>query len=135
MLETNSTEDETEELKSQAERLRAKLQSKKLELGRILRTVSARERLFDQIPSRAELSQYQKRFVELHNQSKELSLIRCCKGLRFAFKCCVMKIFAVALKHTETKRYFILFNTLNDKFHYMGKEYNILNSIHDSYFQ
>lgn len=69
-VESSLTEDEIEELKLQAEKLQVKLQNKKMELGKILRTVSVRERLFDQIPSRAELSQYQKRFLELHNQSK-----------------------------------------------------------------
>lgn len=44
-------------------------------------------------------------------------------------------IFPVALKHTETKRYIILYNTLNDKYKYMTKELNILNSIQDSYSQ
>lgn len=133
MLETSSPEDETEELKAQAERLRAKVRGKKLELGKILRTVSAKERQFDLIPSRAELSQYQKRFMELHNQSKTYRSLFL-KLLLFDFNT-ISSNYSVALKHTETKRYFILFNTLNDKFHYMEKEFNILNSIHDSYFQ
>jgi len=87
MLETNSTEEEIEELKLQAEKLQAKLQNKRMELGKILRTVSARERLFDQIPSRAELSQYQKRFMELHNQSEipihHISLLRIARKSQF----------------------------------------------------
>lgn len=44
-------------------------------------------------------------------------------------------VFVVALKHTETKRYIVLYNTLNDKFGYLEKELNILNSIQDSYAQ
>ncbi len=43
--------------------------------------------------------------------------------------------FIVALKHTETKRYVIMYNTLNDKYIFMEKEFNIMNSIYDAYAQ
>lgn len=54
----------------QEEQLKTTLEEKKLELGKLIRSVMSKERLLEQIPTRAELSQYQKRFVELYNQSK-----------------------------------------------------------------
>ncbi|XKL60150.1 hypothetical protein PGB90_001166 [Kerria lacca] len=108
-LEADETDAEFEESVIQEEQLKTTLEEKKLELGKLIRSVMSKERLLEQIPTRAELSQYQKRFVELYNQ--------------------------MALKHTETKRYIVLYNTLNDKFGYLEKELNILNSIQDSYAQ
>ncbi|XP_065210139.1 coiled-coil domain-containing protein 93 [Planococcus citri] len=107
-LESNHQgEEDVEDVKNQIVHLQGKLEKKKQELGIRTREVSAKERNVDQIPSRAELSQYQKRFLELYKQ--------------------------VALKHTETKRFVILYNALNDKFTYMEREFNLLNSVHENF--
>lgn len=76
-------------------------------LGRKTRAVAALQRQLDQIPTRAELAQYQRRFMELYNQ--------------------------VAAKHRETKQFYTLYNTLNDTHQYLNKELTLLNSILDNY--
>ncbi|XP_039769495.1 coiled-coil domain-containing protein 93 isoform X2 [Ornithorhynchus anatinus] len=66
-------------------------------------------RKIDEVPCRAELSQYQKRFIELYGQ--------------------------VLATHKETKQFFTLYNTLDDKKVCLEKEVNLLNSIHDNFKQ
>ncbi|CAG2108892.1 unnamed protein product [Medioppia subpectinata] len=68
-----------------------------------------RLRKFDDIPTRAELSQYQKRFIELYNQ--------------------------VAAKHNETKKFYTLYNTLDDERMYLEKELTLIGSILDNFYQ
>lgn len=41
--------------------------------------------------------------------------------------------FAVAAKHKETKQFYTLYNTLDDKKLYLSKELTLLNSILDNY--
>ncbi|KAF5278083.1 hypothetical protein FQR65_LT03599 [Abscondita terminalis] len=79
----------------------------RLQLAKKNRSVALIQRKLDEIPSRAELAQYQKRFLELYNQ--------------------------VASKHQETKQYYTLYNTLEDTRTYIKKELSLLNSICDSY--
>ncbi|XP_041057099.1 coiled-coil domain-containing protein 93 isoform X3 [Carcharodon carcharias] len=86
-----------------------KLQKIRLLLARRNREIAVLQRKIDEVPSRAELTQYQKRFVELYNQ--------------------------VAATHKETKQFFTLYNTLDDKKVYLEKEVNLLNSIHDNFQQ
>ncbi|GCB62268.1 coiled-coil domain-containing protein 93 [Scyliorhinus torazame] len=88
---------------------REKLQKIRLLLARRNREIAVLQRKIDEVPSRAELNQYQKRFVELYNQ--------------------------VAATHKETKQFFTLYNTLDDKKVYLEKEVNLLNSIHDNFQQ
>uniref|UniRef100_A0A665W0E6 Coiled-coil domain-containing protein 93 n=1 Tax=Echeneis naucrates TaxID=173247 RepID=A0A665W0E6_ECHNA len=71
------------------------------------REIAVLQRKIDEVPSRVELTQYQKRFVELYSQ--------------------------VAATHKETKQFFTLYNTLDDKKVYLEKEVNLLNSIHDNF--
>ncbi|RDD45817.1 Coiled-coil domain-containing protein 93 [Trichoplax sp. H2] len=73
------------------------------------REIASVQRKIDEVPTRAELTQYQKRFVELYNQ--------------------------VATTLTETKQYFTLYNTLDDTKLYLSKEVSLLNSIHDNFQQ
>lgn len=85
---------------------------KKLQKIRQLSARRAREtvvlqRKIDDVPSRAELTQYQRRFVELYEQ--------------------------VAAKHRETKQHFGLYNTLCDVRQLMDKEISQLSSIHDNF--
>ncbi|CAL1527703.1 unnamed protein product [Lymnaea stagnalis] len=84
-----------------------KLHKIRLLLAKKNREISALQRKIDEVPSRAELSQYQRRFVELYNQ--------------------------VSSKHTETKQFFTLYNTLEDTKTYLNKEVQLLNSIHDNF--
>ncbi|GFR91723.1 coiled-coil domain-containing protein 93-like [Elysia marginata] len=86
-----------------------KLHKIRLLLAKKNREIAGLQRKIDEVPSRAELSQYQRRFLELYNQ--------------------------VASKHTETKQFFTLYNTLEDTKTYLNKEVNFLNSIHDNFQQ
>ncbi|KAF5276525.1 hypothetical protein FQA39_LY06594 [Lamprigera yunnana] len=95
-VKSNEIEEESEKIKVL-----------RLQLARKNRSVALIQRKLDEIPSRAELAQYQKRFLELYNQ--------------------------VAAKHKETKQYYTLYNTLEDTRTYIQKELSLLNSICDSY--
>ncbi|XP_057286317.1 coiled-coil domain-containing protein 93 [Pezoporus wallicus] len=86
-----------------------KLQKMRLLLARRNREIAILQRKIDEVPSRAELTQYQKRFIELYSQ--------------------------VSATHKETKQFFTLYNTLDDKKVYLEKEVNLLNSIHDNFHQ
>ncbi|BFZ01216.1 hypothetical protein BsWGS_04255 [Bradybaena similaris] len=86
-----------------------KLHKIRLLLAKKNREIAGLQRKIDEVPSRAELSQYQRRFVELYNQ--------------------------VASKHRETKQFFTLYNTLEDTKTYLNKEVQLLNSIHDNFQQ
>ncbi|XP_064420038.1 coiled-coil domain-containing protein 93 isoform X2 [Latimeria chalumnae] len=88
---------------------REKLQKIRLLLARRNREIAILQRKIDEVPSRAELTQYQKRFIELYSQ--------------------------VAATLKETKQFFTLYNTLDDKKVYLEKEVNLLNSIHDNFQQ
>ena len=71
------------------------------------RDISLIERKIDEVPSRSELGQYQRQFVELYEQ--------------------------VASKFTETRQYYNTYNTLEDTKTYLAKEVSIINSIYDNY--
>ncbi|XP_038607473.1 coiled-coil domain-containing protein 93 isoform X2 [Tachyglossus aculeatus] len=86
-----------------------KLQKIRLLLARRNREIAILQRKIDEVPCRAELSQYQKRFIELYGQ--------------------------VLATHKETKQFFTLYNTLDDKKVCLEKEVNLLNSIHDNFKQ
>uniref|UniRef100_A0A6Q2ZD76 Coiled-coil domain-containing protein 93 n=1 Tax=Esox lucius TaxID=8010 RepID=A0A6Q2ZD76_ESOLU len=88
---------------------REKLQKIRLLMARRNREIAVLQRKIDEVPSRAELTQYQKRFIELYGQ--------------------------VSATHKETKQFFTLYNTLDDKKVYLEKEVNLLNSIHDNFQQ
>ncbi|KAH0621344.1 hypothetical protein JD844_022515 [Phrynosoma platyrhinos] len=79
---------------------REKLQKIRLLLARRNREIAILQRKIDEVPSRAELTQYQKRFIELYGQ--------------------------VSATHKETKQFFTLYNTLDDKKVYLEKEHSLL---------
>lgn len=79
----------------------------RLRLARATRTTAALQRQLDDVPGRAELAQYQRRFLELYSQ--------------------------VAAKHKETKQFYTLYNTLSDTKLYMEKELTLLDSILENY--
>lgn len=76
------------------------------QLAKKTRQVEAMKRVIDDVPGRAELSQYQRRFIELYNQ--------------------------VAATHRETQQFYNMYNTLADTKTYMDKELSLLNSILDN---
>ncbi|KAL0963563.1 hypothetical protein UPYG_G00308020 [Umbra pygmaea] len=108
----DDTEDEKERsqlIDKQYNADREKLQKIRLLMARRNREIAVLQRKIDEVPSRAELTQYQKRFIELYGQ--------------------------VSATHKETKQFFTLYNTLDDKKVYLEKEVNLLNSIHDNFHQ
>ncbi|XP_023344583.1 coiled-coil domain-containing protein 93 [Eurytemora carolleeae] len=64
------------------------------------------ERLIDSSPSKPELSQYQKRFIELNNQ--------------------------ISTKHAETQNFYDMFNNLTLQKFFIEKEIKLLTSIQDN---
>lgn len=72
-----------------------------------MRDIAMIERKIDEVPSRTELVQYQRQFVDLYEQ--------------------------VSSRLTETRQYYISYNTLEDTRTMLSREVSILNSIHDNY--
>ncbi|XP_078233358.1 coiled-coil domain-containing protein 93 isoform X4 [Pogona vitticeps] len=110
--EASENEEEKEPAKiidQQYKTERERLQKIRLLLARRNREIAILQRKIDEVPSRAELTQYQKRFIELYGQ--------------------------VSATHKETKQFFTLYNTLDDKKVYLEKEVNLLNSVHDNFQQ
>jgi chromosome segregation ATPase len=105
----DTDDEQTQLIDNQYKADKEKLSKIRLLLARKNREISALQRKIDEVPTRAELSQYQRRFVELYNQ--------------------------VATKHKETKQFYTLYNTLDDTKLYLNKEVNLLNSIYDTFEQ
>ena len=114
-LKDEMTSDGTEESErykiviEQLERDKEKLQKIRLLAAKRNRDIASLQWKIDDVPGRAELNQYQQRFIELYNQ--------------------------VAATHKETKQFYTLYNTLDDTKLYLEKEVNLLNSIHDNFEQ
>ena len=106
-----STVDEEGAKLAEIERLHAAEEAKAMTMRRLVgqkgRQAASLAREVDDVPSSAELMQYERRFRELYGQ--------------------------VASKLTETKRYFALYNTLEEQKGYLTKEVSLLNSIHENY--
>lgn len=83
------------------------------------------QRKFDDVPTRTELGQYQKRFLELYNQRKQVEVSIWLK--------LIMTNFSVSNKHNETKKFFTLYNILSEERSYLEKEFNLINSILDNF--
>mmetsp|Transcript_7207 Transcript_7207/g.13666 ORF Transcript_7207/g.13666 Transcript_7207/m.13666 type:complete len:631 (-) Transcript_7207:188-2080(-) len=81
-------------------KLRQVLAKKNQEIAKVTRAM-------DDIPTRAELLQYERRFVELYELVQD--------------------------KLTETRKYYEFYNTLNDVYKYMSNEESLLNSINDGF--
>ncbi|XP_062861631.1 coiled-coil domain-containing protein 93 isoform X1 [Trichomycterus rosablanca] len=107
--EADDQKERTQIIDQQYSTDREKLQKIRLLMARRNREIAILQRKIDEVPSRAELTQYQKRFIELYSQ--------------------------VSATHKETKQFFTLYNTLDDKKVYLEKEVNLLNSIHDNFQQ
>lgn len=96
-----------EEQEAAISKEKAQIQDLKLQIAKKNRSIVVMQRRLDAIPDRTELTQYQRRFHELYNE--------------------------MSAKHIETKQYYTLFNTLNDKKRYLEKELSLLNSICEAY--
>uniref|UniRef100_A0A8D0HII1 Coiled-coil domain-containing protein 93 n=1 Tax=Sphenodon punctatus TaxID=8508 RepID=A0A8D0HII1_SPHPU len=108
-VENGEDKEPTKIIDQQYKTEKDKLQKIRLLLARRNREIAILQRKIDEVPSRAELTQYQKRFIELYGQ--------------------------VSATHKETKQFFTLYNTLDDKKVCLEKEVNLLNSIHDNFQQ
>jgi hypothetical protein len=106
-------------IKQQYEEDLKKLQKIRQLSARRAREMVVLQRKIDDVPSRAELTQYQRRFVELYEQGS-VNMMR-------------LLMFAVAAKHRETKQHYTLYNTLCDVLRFMEKEHSLLNSINDNF--
>ena len=112
-LKSQTTEDDSEDkeraslIDKQYEADKEKLHKIRLLLAKKTREIAMLQRKIDEVPSRAELSQYQRRFIELYSQ--------------------------ISSTHKETKQFYTLYNTLDDTKLYLNKEVNLLNSIHDNF--
>uniref|UniRef100_F6Y444 Coiled-coil domain-containing protein 93 n=1 Tax=Ciona intestinalis TaxID=7719 RepID=F6Y444_CIOIN len=84
-----------------------KLAKMRLLLASKNRLAATLARKIDEVPTRAELTQYQKRFVELYDQ--------------------------ISLTHKETKQFYTMYNTLEDSRRYLEKEVDLLDSIYDNF--
>ena len=84
------------------------LEKLRKKLTNVTKQVLSIEKQLDAIPSRYELSQYQKRFVELDNQ--------------------------VSAEYVETQKFIIMYNTLRDQLVFMEKEVKLLNRYDRTYF-
>ncbi|XP_069701680.1 coiled-coil domain-containing protein 93 isoform X2 [Periplaneta americana] len=105
--ESATPDEDSDQVTIQYEEERERVQKLRLLLAKRNRSIAALQRQLDEVPGRAELAQYQRRFLELYNQ--------------------------VAAKHKETKQFYTLYNTLDDTKLYLSKELTLLNSILDNY--
>ncbi|XP_025423981.1 coiled-coil domain-containing protein 93 isoform X1 [Sipha flava] len=106
LLLEEPVEDDTE-LKEELDKIRNMVEVARSKLSKKARAVGLMKRKLDHIPDRAELAQYQRRFVELSNE--------------------------VSARYRETKRHYALYNTLSDVQMYLNKELSLLSSILDAY--
>lgn len=102
-------EREEEQLLQFLNRQQDKLNKMNALYGDLCKDVARYQRRLDDIPSRSEVTQYQRRFVELYDQ--------------------------IASKHVEAKKFYILYNQLDDSRIQLEREYNLLNSVLDSFAQ
>lgn len=70
MKEDSEEKEKFDKINEQNEAAKAKLQTLRLKIAKKNREISTLKRKLDEIPSRSELNQYQKRFIELYNQCK-----------------------------------------------------------------
>ncbi|OAD53685.1 Coiled-coil domain-containing protein 93 [Eufriesea mexicana] len=103
----NGTSEEEEDRVKEYEAQKEAVTKVRLQLAKKNRAIASLTRQLDDVPGRSELTQYQRRFMELYNQ--------------------------VSAKHKETKQYYTLYNTLDDTKLYLSKELSLLNSIQDNY--
>ena len=86
---------------------KTKLDKLRVQIAKKNYAISGLRRQVDDIPTRIELLQYQKKFEELHQQTR--------------------------MVHTETKQFYALFNNLSDTKTYLEKHLVRLNSINENF--
>ncbi|RLN95038.1 hypothetical protein BBJ28_00013442 [Nothophytophthora sp. Chile5] len=95
---------EIEQMHSQMARKHTDL---KLAVAEQTRALHLKRKQLDEIPTRIELVQYEKRFVELYDE--------------------------VALTLDETRKYYCVYNTLKTTHEFLEKEVSLINSIHENF--
>ncbi|VIO93768.1 Uncharacterized protein BM_BM12685 [Brugia malayi] len=104
-LKRNVLKDDSDSVRNASLEANQHLINVRLELADLNRQIAVQQRLLDNVPAQIEISQYQRRIIELYNQ--------------------------MASKHRETKQFYILHNTLVDIKTFMKKEVDMLNNIDD----
>lgn len=105
--DVDQDQEEEQQLLQFLDKQRDKLNKMNAVYGDLCKDVARCQRRLDDIPSRSEVTQYQRRFVELYDQ--------------------------IASKHVEAKKFYILYNQLDDSRIQLEREYNLLNSVLDSF--
>ncbi len=109
--EANSDTDEEEARAREIDEMYAKISSKHGKVRELLAQrnlqVASTSRKIDDVPTRTELIQYERRFVELYQQ--------------------------VALKLEETRKYYSTYNTLDSTRNFLAKEVKLIDSITNSF--
>ncbi|KAK7584147.1 hypothetical protein V9T40_005110 [Parthenolecanium corni] len=106
-LENSTVDEENEQLEKQTEKLKKILTMRKLDLADVARNVTSKERELERIPTRAELSQYQKRYMELYHIH--------------------------TMKTAEAKEDIMTYNMLNNRLNYIRKQNKIVNSLQETF--
>ncbi len=106
------------------------------------REIAALARQLDDIPSRAELVQYERRFLELFDQVRDaflsvpahLSFLRCVLATH-AILINVNRSFhlQVGEKLDETRKYYTVYNTLDKKRQFLSKEDTLISSMLENF--
>lgn len=115
-------------LEHQLEQEKAKLNKLRLDLVDKNKTYLALRRNYDNILSKEEMSQYQKRFIELSAQGKFKLNLR--SDLLIFFLS-----FLVSNKHNETKKFYILFNQLDSSKKQLDNKFQFFESLLKCYNQ
>ena len=112
-LQSSSDGDDTEENQKMQDiedmhiKISAKYDKLRLVLSEVNLEVSNSIRSIDDVPTRTELIQYERRFAELYQQ--------------------------VSYKLDETRKYYDIYNTLDTTLGFLQKEIKLLNSIHENF--
>ena len=96
-----------DESSSESEELRRRLATERKELSKVTRVYLDLERRIDRIPSRSELSQYQRRFVELYGEMDDTQ--------------------------NETQNFYEMYNNLGQQKLAIEKEITLMNSIQEGF--
>uniref|UniRef100_A0A183DN68 Ribonuclease n=1 Tax=Gongylonema pulchrum TaxID=637853 RepID=A0A183DN68_9BILA len=105
-----------------------RLNKLRLELADLNRQIAAQHRIVDAVPAQTEITQYQRRIIELYNHSL---LFRFSMIFALNRAATPLRMISVVSKHRETKQFYILHNTLVDIQTFMKRELDMLNSIED----
>ena len=112
-LKSEDAQDDESARLHEIERMHAEMLAKYNKMRQLVATrnqaIAATSRQIDDVPTRTELIQYERRFVELYEQ--------------------------VAAKLDETRKYFNTYNTLDETHKFLTKEVTLINSISENFVQ